>query len=232
MANYLKGGPGIHEYFALRRNGSLTTVSKAQGLDLVVQQKLKGGDEPVSLQHYSDPGICLFVGLLKFLYVTGRTMPNVSKPSKSQEKDHSEIYSFTLTASSIGKAFGNLRFPISYHNYFQDGSTATLALNHGSGFPELHIILSNNAIGYGTIILSSRMAQTMARRIPLMYPDLGIPFHAAYTSFLEEASKHPEQVSKYPVHRQLRFEFMRSMGQLRRPEGNQTQRITPAASNS
>jgi len=196
--------------FEIKNNGFVTKVYHTQGLDLNVEQTNPKG-ETVYFSHYSNPGINFFNGLMKFLFVHRIPIPIIQKPVRLA---HDE---FKAQAKSDSNSFGAMKFPISYAHYYDISGTgeqpkATLTPLYEHAKPPVLQLTSSQ----GEIIITPKMAQTMIRKIPQMYP--GTPsFHIAYTNFLREAKKHPEQIMRIPNFmqrsraKQLEFGFLKTI---------------------
>lgn len=165
------------------------------GIDLVVEQSLGSSPnygEAVYLSHYSDPGTNFFAVLLKFLYVTGRPIPEVKGPAPANHD------AFWLDARKAGWNAAFEPFPLTYEYSYGIGGrehpTATASLvNLESGKPELEIRFDASK----TILISQRAAKELVGNIPDLYPAYD-SFRRAYEEFIEEAGKHPEQVLRQP----------------------------------
>jgi hypothetical protein len=138
-------------------------------------------------------------------------IPVVEKP---RQLEHDE---FQYQAKSDSQFFGKIKFPIKYPYYFDitgkgEPPKAKLKPLYEHAKPPVLQLTSSQ----GEIIITPKMAQTIIRKIPQMYP--GMPsFHLAYTNFLREAKKHPEQImrtanfEKQTRAKQLEFTFMKNI---------------------
>ena len=205
MTNISKGSSVFGSNTLTIREGDLVTKAyKVQGLDLVIEQR-RGKGKSLYLSHYSNPGTCLFVGLMKFLYTTGSNIPEVKKP------DVIGYDEFRTGATWFAGLWAGRNFPLSYAYSYEEGARATLQVFYQDPKPpELQIELWS-----GKIIISQETARKLIEGIPQLYPPGSDSFHIAYAEFLKEAEKHPEQAAKIKVApvetpaRQMEFEFLR-----------------------
>lgn len=165
---------------SIRENDLVTKAYQIQGLDLVIEQNAKN-KKPVYLAHYSNPGTTFFTGLVKFLYVHKMDIPKVKAPK--------EVYDeFSSGAQYTGLEFAIASFPIEYRYHYCEGAYATLQPTYKDSNPSLEVKVNNQSM-----LIYPKTAQTLIENIPLMYPRFD-SFYKAYTAFLGEAEKHPEQL--------------------------------------
>ncbi|MDE1768334.1 MAG: hypothetical protein KGH64_04620 [Candidatus Micrarchaeota archaeon] len=182
--------------------GLQTELFMLQGLDLTILQRDREGKESV-MSHYSNPGINTFVVLLKFLYIHNRELPSIPRSMKGGVSD----FNFELQAEASAYAAASLRFPIKYPYWLPDFPSAKASINTDDLLdPKLNIRANND-----TIVFSLRTAKKAAERILIIYPDLKA-FKIARDKFVEEASKHRDQIVDLKELRrqlgtQLQFDF-------------------------
>ncbi len=153
--------------------------------------------------HHGTLGIELYVGIIKFLFVHQRSIPKFRNSESQDSKDLNEdFYAF---AQESGRSIAVRKFPISYVCHPPIGRPKDIYTKLVPSYDDLFSPELQIHFDYGgpvniyseLITVSWRTAQAMASKIPLLYPQTDF-FQTARTAFLNEASKHSEQIITLP----------------------------------